>query len=185
MEIVKGKWKRNLFLEAWERCRSLSLSSLKSPRGAITCDSLTNSKSWHCTTNTKSNEEDNNNNNRRKKKCQVAPVGCFSVYVGPEKQRFVVKAKLANHPLFKMLLEDAESEYGYNSEGPILLPCDVDLFYKVLAEMEHSGDEISPPIFSSLILCSPSRRPISSNNKKGYGAYRLLSPSRMLKLNQF
>ncbi|GKG26020.1 small auxin-up RNA, partial [Tanacetum coccineum] len=35
-----------------------------------------------------------------------------------------------------MLLEDAESEYGTHGNGPILLPCDVDLFYKVLAEME-------------------------------------------------
>ncbi|GJZ63389.1 hypothetical protein Tco_0619810 [Tanacetum coccineum] len=35
-----------------------------------------------------------------------------------------------------MLLEDAKTEYGHNSNGPLSLPCDVDLFYKVLAEME-------------------------------------------------
>lgn len=67
---------------------------------------------------------------------EFAPSGCFPVYVGPEKQRFVIKAEYANHPLFKMLLEDAEMEYGFTSEGPLLLPCDVVLFCKILAEME-------------------------------------------------
>lgn len=74
--------------------------------------------------------------NISKKTCQVAPEGCFSVYVGPQRQRFVVKTKFANHPLFVMLLEEAELEYGYNSEGPILLPCEVDTFNQVVAEID-------------------------------------------------
>ncbi|KAL4295089.1 hypothetical protein AHAS_Ahas18G0293200 [Arachis hypogaea] len=55
----------------------------------------------------------------------MAPNGCFSVYVGPEKQRFIVKIKHANHPLFMMLLEEAELEYGFQFDGPILLPCNL------------------------------------------------------------
>lgn len=113
MDTVKGKCKKNLIFKAWERCRSLGASR-----------------------NTTSPEDDN----KRQKKSRLAPEGCFSVYVGPQRQRFVVKAKFANHPLFVTLLEDAESEYGYNSEGPILLPCDVDLFHKVLAEIDGSED---------------------------------------------
>ncbi|XP_076920578.1 indole-3-acetic acid-induced protein ARG7-like [Bidens hawaiensis] len=85
----------------------------------------------------------------------VAPV-----YVGPEKQWFVVKAKYANHPLFQMLLQDAEIEYGYNTPGPILLPCLVDLFYRVLAEME--AKEMEPRGFrfgyESCSSFNPSRR---------------------------
>lgn len=73
---------------------------------------------------------------KKQQKSQIAPEGCFSVYVGPKKQRFVVRTELVNHPLFKMLLEDAEMEYGFCSEGPILLPCEVDFFYKVLADIE-------------------------------------------------
>ncbi|KAG6387197.1 hypothetical protein SASPL_152383 [Salvia splendens] len=38
-----------------------------------------------------------------------------------------------------MLLDDAELEYGYHSEGPLLLPCDVDLFCGIIAEI--GGDE--------------------------------------------
>ncbi|KAM5571598.1 auxin-responsive protein SAUR71-like [Rosa sericea] len=79
---------------------------------------------------------------RKKSKDRVlAPDGCFSVYVGPEKQRFVVKVEFANHPLFKVLLEDAAWEYGYSSGGPIMLPCDVELFYNILAEMENNVDD--------------------------------------------
>lgn len=80
------------------------------------------------------------------KKLQAGPLvphGCFSVYVGPDKQRFVIKIECTNHPLFRMLLEEAESEYGFHSDGPLVLPCDVDVFIKVLFEMEGDDDDIS------------------------------------------
>lgn len=157
---VKGKCKKNLIFKAWERCRS------------------------RCTKTSSSDD------NKRQNKCGVAPEGCFSVYVGPQKQRFVVKAEFANHPLFVMLLEEAESEYGYNSEGPILLPCDVDLFYKVLAEMESSDSEdmisTSPGCgfskgYGSLIFPrSPAHSPSFSISK---GAYRILR-SPLQRMNQ-
>ncbi|XP_068305183.1 auxin-responsive protein SAUR50-like [Pyrus communis] len=172
MDIIKRKWKKNMIANAWKR-RSLQRES-----SSKVLNSLTKSKSCHCSSTT------------RKSKGQVAPDGCFSVYVGPQRQRFVVKTEFANHPLFKMLLDDAEMEYGYNCDGPILLPCDVDLFYNVLAEME-SSEEISTPNcgfvkgYGSLMLCSPSRRLNSSINDGYGGAYRLLSPLKMLKINQF
>ncbi|EEF51736.1 calmodulin binding protein, putative [Ricinus communis] len=169
-----------MILKAWARCKSLgSRGNRKCARNV--CNSLTNSRSWHCTT-TRSSSREEDSIKKRKKKVQVAPQGCFSVYVGQEQQRFVMKTEFANHPLFKVLLEDAELEYGFNSEGPLLLPCDVDLFCKVLAEMD-SGEEISTtPSWSSslLVLCSPS---CYTTNKRS-GAYRLLSPSKMLKLNR-
>lgn len=101
-------------------------------------------------------------------KLPVTPRGCFSVYVGSERQRFVVKTKYANHPLFKMLLDDAQQQFGYCSEGPILLPCGVDLFYKVLAEMDSDTIDI-----------------VHSRGCGGYGSYGLLSPSKLIKMNQF
>ncbi|KAL5074961.1 hypothetical protein RYX36_013945 [Vicia faba] len=69
------------------------------------------------------------------------PKGCFSVYVGSERQRFIVKTKFVTHPLFKMLLDEAEMEFGFQNDGPIRLPCNVDLFYKVLAEMNSFDGE--------------------------------------------
>ncbi|KAK7304273.1 hypothetical protein VNO77_45140 [Canavalia gladiata] len=102
-------------------------------------------------------------------KSSVSPEGCFSVYVGPEMQRFVIKTEYANHPLFKILLEEAESEYGYNSHGPLALPCHVDVFYKVLMEMEDSQQTRQPCAFLN----------------RSQSAYQLLSPSPMLTINHF
>ncbi|KAI6682700.1 hypothetical protein NL676_028613 [Syzygium grande] len=71
------------------------------------------------------------------------PAGCFPVYVGEgdQKERFVVKMEYVNHPLFKSLLEDAVSEYGFRSRGPLSLPCHPNFFFKVLAEMEYSHQD--------------------------------------------
>ncbi|KAK2644453.1 hypothetical protein Ddye_019648 [Dipteronia dyeriana] len=51
-----------------------------------------------------------------------------------------------------MLLEDAELKYGYDAQGPILLPCHVDLFYKVLAAMESGDDEIDQWMVCNSVL---------------------------------
>ncbi|KAK9926590.1 hypothetical protein M0R45_023811 [Rubus argutus] len=113
---------------------------------------------------------------------KLAPNGFFSVYVGTEKQRFVVKTEFANHPLFKVLLEDAALEYGYKNNGPILLPCDVDLFYNVLAEIESNSID-----YDMITSEGPARHrhSNSSSNKDYGGADRLLSPSPLLNFNQF
>ncbi|KAJ8563341.1 hypothetical protein K7X08_031793 [Anisodus acutangulus] len=134
---------------------------------------LSKSKSWDSSSKAKST-------------VVLAPQGCFYVYVGPEKEKFTIKAKYANHPLFKMLLEDAEMEYGYDIQGPILLPCDVNLFYKVLGQM-NSEKEFNGPGYG-LASCSPfspARRLGYGEMAKGYGSYGILTTPRMLKLNSF
>ncbi|PWA40505.1 small auxin-up RNA [Artemisia annua] len=119
---------------------------------------------------------------------KVAPEGFFPVYVGPEKQRFAVKMKHVNHPLFQMLLEDSEIEYGYNTPGPILLPCELDLFYKVVAEME--AKDIVPNGcgfgYTPCSLFSPSRRRAGNGGEQmsqGYGGYGVLTPLRVVKMS--
>ncbi|KAI3785897.1 hypothetical protein L1987_45023 [Smallanthus sonchifolius] len=166
MESVEANaGKQNFLAKTWKRCRSFPRT-----RGAGV-GGLAKSKSW---------------NGKEKKK--MTPEGFFPVYVGPDKQRFAVKTKYVNHPLFTMLLEDAETEYGYNCDGPILLPCDVDLFYKVLAEMEMVvqlqplGRRWSFAYGSS----SPFNR-LGTNGAdqmgKGYGSYEALSPWSLIKMN--
>ncbi|KAK3043215.1 hypothetical protein RJ639_002458 [Escallonia herrerae] len=169
--------KKNLIAKTWERCRSLPRGPERPPSPCP----LSKCKTWHSRNSYK--------DEKRKTRSQVAPEGCFSVYVGPEKQRFAIKTEYANHPMFQMLLEDAELEYGYNSEGPITLPCDVDLFYKVLAEMDQgcTGEEIRQgcgfAAYGSCSPFSPSRRLGKSEMAKGYGTYGLLTPSRLIKKN--
>ncbi|KAI3785892.1 hypothetical protein L1987_45018 [Smallanthus sonchifolius] len=168
MESVKtNTGKKNFLAKTWKRCRSFPHSRSRSRVGG-----LAKSKSW----------------NGEEEKKKMTPEGFFPVYVGPEKQRFAVKTKYVNHPLFTMLLEDAEAEYGYNSDGPILLPCDVDLFYKVMAEME--AKDLQPLgwsfAYGSCSPFNPSRR-LGINGAdqmgKGYGSYEALKPWSLIKMN--
>lgn len=158
MDVIKEKEKKGLIIKTWERCKSIGRSRKMSsgPIYALT----TKSKSWNSTGSSLEDE-------KRARKRRVAPEGCFSVYVGPQKQKFVIKTEYANHPLFKMLLEEAESEYGYDNQGPLVLPCNVDIFQKVLLEMEDANE------IRKGCGC------------KRYGSYQLLSPSRMVAINQF
>ncbi|KAI7741548.1 hypothetical protein M8C21_011863 [Ambrosia artemisiifolia] len=114
-------------------------------------------------------------------KKKVAPEGFFPVYVGPEKQWFAVKTKYVNHPLFRTLLQDTETEYGYNTPGPIVLPCEVDLFYRVVAEMEAKETE-------PYGLCSPFHPSLRFAEAQGvrigkeYGGYGVLTRSSLIKM---
>lgn len=167
MDAIKGKAKKgNLIIKTWERCKSIGSGGRKSSPGRDRALKL-KSRSWPRIDTMPEKSE------KLGKKGRVAPEGCFSVYVGPQKQRFVVKTEYANHPLFKMLLEEAESEFGYHSQGPLLLPCDVDVFYKVLMEMDDAG----------------STRQIHHRGCSGFakrhGSYHLLSPSHMVAVNPF
>ncbi|RLM69441.1 uncharacterized protein C2845_PM17G04440 [Panicum miliaceum] len=81
-------------------------------------------------------------------KAGLAAAGCFSVYVGAGRERFVVPVERANHRLFRRLLDDAELEYGCAAQGPLALPgCDVDAFLGVMSQMEHrdDGDDVLSP----------------------------------------
>ncbi|CAM0882604.1 unnamed protein product [Alopecurus aequalis] len=73
------------------------------------------------------------------------PAGCFAVLVGPDKERFAVRARCANHPVFRVLLDEAETEYGFaGCDGPLELPCTVDDFMEAMWEMEQGDGAASP-----------------------------------------
>uniref|UniRef100_A0ACD5XG49 Uncharacterized protein n=1 Tax=Avena sativa TaxID=4498 RepID=A0ACD5XG49_AVESA len=98
--------------------------------------------------------------------------GCFSVYVGQERERFVVRADRANHPLFRRLLDDAEREYGYTAQGPLVLPCSVDAFLDILWHMDNDEDQEHDDAVASPICGMP------RGGSKGRAAgYRVLSPA--------
>ncbi|KDP26852.1 hypothetical protein JCGZ_18010 [Jatropha curcas] len=175
MDVIKVKERKgNLIIKTWERCKSLGRSSKKTSR--IVKSLTAKSKSWPRVPpliHDEGQEDDQDNKNKKcsSRKRKVTPEGCFSVCVGPQKQRFFIKTEYANHPLFKILLEEAESEYGYNPEGPLALPCNVDIFVEVLSAMadnEETTNRIHGCGFS-----------------KNFNSYRLLSPSRMVAINHF
>ncbi|KAJ9549171.1 hypothetical protein OSB04_021714 [Centaurea solstitialis] len=61
------------------------------------------------------------------------PIGYFALYVGEERQRFVVPTRYLSHPLFKMLLEKAHNDG--NQKNRLVVPCSVAAFQEVV----HSG----------------------------------------------
>ncbi|KAJ4907436.1 SAUR-like auxin-responsive protein family [Raphanus sativus] len=152
---------------------------------------ITKSKSWNGSVHLENAENIESTGNIKKKSPPPPPHGCFTVYVGPTKQRVVVKTKLLNHPLFKNLLEEAETEYGYRCDGPIVLPCKVDFFFKVLANMRSNGDEydeddddddgmMNPPICG---LGSPYRcAGLDSMGVRRSDSYKLLRSPSLFKL---
>ncbi|KAK9281954.1 hypothetical protein L1049_004863 [Liquidambar formosana] len=60
------------------------------------------------------------------------PSGFLAVYVGMERQRFLIPTRYLNFPVFVALLKKAEEEYGFKFSGGIVLPCEVDFFVEVL-----------------------------------------------------
>ncbi|KAK1299539.1 hypothetical protein QJS10_CPB13g01550 [Acorus calamus] len=65
-----------------------------------------------------------------------APAGHLPLYVGEEQQRFVVPTSFLSHPLFKILFEMAYSEYGFDQESGLSVPCDVSVFEEVVEAIE-------------------------------------------------
>ncbi|CAL5387391.1 unnamed protein product [Camellia sinensis] len=59
------------------------------------------------------------------------PTGHFAVYAGEERRRFVVPTGFLSHPLFKMLLEKAYDEFGFEQRDGLVVPCSVAAFQEV------------------------------------------------------
>lgn len=150
--------KVGIITKTWERCKSIGRGGVKIKYPSSVTPTTRRSKSWP-----------NLRGEEIKIGKKIVPEGFFSVYVGPQMQRFVIKTEYCNHPLFKMLLEEAESEYGYSCQGPLALPCDVDVFYKVLMEIDNE---------------TPSQGCTFGGNRSR-SSYQLLSPSRVIILNNF
>lgn len=125
MDSCKSANKKGVISKMWRRCKSLN--DMMAKRGGSTKSVPQN---------------------------KVAPVGWFPIYVGAEKERFVIRTEQVNHPLFQNLLEEVESEYGYGNKGPLMLPCEVGEFVDVMMEMADYCDEGT---HSSYPFLSPQR----------------------------
>lgn len=64
------------------------------------------------------------------------PSGFLAVYVGPERERFLIPTRYVNLPVFVTLLKRAEEEYGFKFSGGIVVPCEAEFFRKVLNFLE-------------------------------------------------
>ncbi|KAF8396408.1 hypothetical protein HHK36_018027 [Tetracentron sinense] len=66
------------------------------------------------------------------------PKGNLAVYVGPELRRFIIPTSYLSHPLFKVLLEKAEEEFGFDHQGGLTIPCEIETFKYLLQCIENN-----------------------------------------------
>ncbi|WOK96371.1 auxin-responsive protein SAUR36-like [Canna indica] len=64
------------------------------------------------------------------------PKGYCPVYVGKERRRFVIPTFYLELPVFRVLLKKAEEEFGFDHDGALALPCEVETFKYILQCME-------------------------------------------------
>ncbi|KAL3532743.1 hypothetical protein ACH5RR_006264 [Cinchona calisaya] len=64
------------------------------------------------------------------------PKGYLAVYVGPELRRFIIPTSYLSDPLFKVLLEKVEEEFGFDHSGGLTIPCEIETFKYLLKCME-------------------------------------------------
>ncbi|KAL1547862.1 auxin-responsive protein SAUR50-like [Salvia divinorum] len=70
------------------------------------------------------------------------PRGYLAVYVGPELRRFIIPTSYLRDPLFKVLLDKAEEEFGFDHSGGLTIPCEIETFKYLLQCMEnHRKDQ--------------------------------------------
>ncbi|KAL8466578.1 hypothetical protein ACS0TY_035585 [Phlomoides rotata] len=74
------------------------------------------------------------------------PRGYVAVCVGKELKRFVIRTEYLSHQVFGMLLREAEEEFGFQQEGVLRFPCEVEVFEKVLKMMEDKRSFSSPSL---------------------------------------
>ncbi|KAF5183387.1 Auxin-responsive protein saur36 [Thalictrum thalictroides] len=63
--------------------------------------------------------------------------GHFVVYAKQGK-RFVVPLYYLNHPIFKVLLEMAEEEFGSTVDGPLQVPCEEEFMDYIVAMLRKN-----------------------------------------------
>ncbi|CAF1912757.1 hypothetical protein Bca4012_050356 [Brassica carinata] len=80
------------------------------------------------------------------------PSGHVAVYVGTSRRRFVVRATYLNHPVLRNLLVQAEKEFGFVNQGPLVFPCEESVFEESVRFISLSGSTrsrgfTSPDVF--------------------------------------
>ncbi|CAN4094060.1 unnamed protein product [Withania somnifera] len=91
--------------------------------------------------------------------------GQFVVYTKEDK-RFVVPLYYLNHPIFRVLLEMAEEEYGSNVNGPLQVPCENELMEHILcfsSTKNENNAKIGEALISSIDTTCRGTYNVSSN----------------------
>lgn len=79
--------------------------------------------------------------------------GHFTVYTKDGK-RFVVPLYYLNHPIFRVLLEMAEEEFGTVVNGPLQVPCEEELMDYILSLLrKNPSEDVEKALVSMSTTC--------------------------------
>ncbi|KAK9135474.1 hypothetical protein Syun_014804 [Stephania yunnanensis] len=96
--------------------------------------------------------------------------GYFAVYAR-ERKRFVVPLYYLNHPIFKVLLEMAEEEFGLAAQGPLQVPCEEELMDHIVSLIRNKkpqvGGERALVSISSKERAKKTPEQLKPNKRKG------------------
>ncbi|KDP36838.1 hypothetical protein JCGZ_08129 [Jatropha curcas] len=78
--------------------------------------------------------------------------GHFAVYT-KEAKRFFVPIYYLNHPIFRVLLEMAEEEFGTTAHGPLQVPCEEYFLEYILALLRKNPSVCVENALISMNIC--------------------------------
>lgn len=84
--------------------------------------------------------------------------GHFVVYTN-DNTRFLVPLRFLNHPIFRVLLEMAEEEYGLTAHGPLRVPCEKEFLHFVLCLLRKNTND--DDVDNALLSIRPASLPAS------------------------
>uniref|UniRef100_A0A7N0TWE4 SAUR family protein n=1 Tax=Kalanchoe fedtschenkoi TaxID=63787 RepID=A0A7N0TWE4_KALFE len=67
----------------------------------------------------------------------TVPKGYLAICVGKDMKKFIIPTEYLSHEAFKILLREAEEEFGFQQEGVLRLPCDECVFEDVLKSIQR------------------------------------------------
>ena len=69
------------------------------------------------------------------------PSGCLAVYVGNERQRFVISTSYLTNSIFRALLAKSEEEFGFCCDGGLRIACNPGVFEHLLWWLQGATSE--------------------------------------------
>ncbi|KAK9148267.1 hypothetical protein Scep_007024 [Stephania cephalantha] len=74
-------------------------------------------------------------------KCWKGRKGHFAVYTR-EGKKFLVPLYYSNYPIFKVLLEMVEEEFGSAAHGPLQVPCEEELMDHIVSLIRNKNPQV-------------------------------------------
>ncbi|XP_071699100.1 protein SMALL AUXIN UP-REGULATED RNA 12-like [Rutidosis leptorrhynchoides] len=74
---------------------------------------------------------------------RMPSAGNLAVYVGSERRRFIIPTRFLNLPVFVSLLNKAAEEFGFQTTGGLIIPCEVRFFKKLVKVLDQNENGFS------------------------------------------